>query len=275
MAHQDQPEGATTGAGSAAGQGSEGRLVAENLRLQEALRQAQGATSQFIDLVAHELKQPMTSLKGYTQMLLMGIAGDLTPDQRRFLEIVDANVARMDRLVGDLLEVSRLEAGRIRLEPAPVALGELFDGALAGARAEIEARHHTLEIDLPTDLPPVLGDRQRLVQALGHLVLNACLYTPDGGRVRLSATWQEGAAGRVRQVRLSVSDSGIGLSPAEIRRLGRKFYRADQELVQRQPGNGLGLAITRQVLALHGSELLVESARGRGSSFAFSLPAAG
>lgn len=275
MADQDQPGGSTTGEGSAEGQGPAGRLAAENRRLQEALRLAQEATSQFIDFVAHELKQPMTSLKGYTQMLLLGIAGDLTPDQRRFVQVVDANVARMDRLVGDLLEVSRLEAGRIRLDPAPVALGELFDGALAGARAEIEARHHTLEIDLPADLPPVLGDRERLVQALAHLVLNACLYTPDGGRVRLSATRQEGAAGRVRQVRIGVSDSGIGLSPTEIRRLGQKFYRADHELVQRQPGNGLGLAITRHLLALHGSELLVESARGQGSSFAFTLPAAG
>jgi two-component system phosphate regulon sensor histidine kinase PhoR len=244
-------------------------LAVENLRLQEALRRAEGATEEFIDFVAHELKQPMTALKGYSQMLIMGIAGELTPMQRQFVDVIDANAERMSKLVNDLLEVSRLEAGRIQLRLAPLGLMQILDEALAGTRAEIEARHHTLEVDVPADLPPVLGDRERLIQILAHLVRNACRYTPEGGRLRLEAGEQTG------RVCVRVVDSGIGLSPEEMLRLGEKFFRADHELVQQQPGSGLGLSIIRQLVALHGGELRVESEPGRGSTFAFTLPRAG
>ncbi len=271
MAQGDRSEGSTTSEGLPGGWGPEG-LAAENLRLQAALHQAQEATEQFIDFVAHELKQPMTSLKGYTQMLIMGIAGDLTPLQRQFVDIIHANAGRMDKLVNDLLNVSRLEAGRIQLDLAPVKLKELLDGVLAGNYAEIEARHHTLEVDVAHDLPPVLADRERLAQIVGHLVRNASRYTPEGGRIRLAAAWQETAARPAGHVCILVVDSGIGLSAAEILRLGEKFFRAEHELVLRQPGNGLGLCITRHLVALHGSALVVESEPGRGSTFSFTLP---
>ena len=242
--------------------------LAENLRLQEALRRSQIATSEFIDFVAHELKQPMTALKGYTQMLVMGIGGELKPTQRQFVDVIGANVERMSKLVNDLLEVSRLEGGRIQLKVAPVSLVEVLNDTLAGTLAQIEARAHCLEIDVPEDLSLVLGDRQRLVQALTLLVDNACRYTPQGGRLRLVGSEQEG------HVCLRVVDSGIGLSLEEMRHLGEKFYRAEHELVQAQPGNGLGLSIARHLIALHGGQLLVDSEPGRGSSFAFTLPAA-
>ncbi len=271
MAQGDEFEGSSTGKGPPDGLES---LAIENQRLREDLRQAEMATGEFVDFVAHELKQPMTAMQGYSKMLILGLGGELTPTQRQFVDVIDANVERMGKLINDLLEVCRLEAGRTRLNLAPVSLKEILYETVVNNRAELEARHHTVEIDVPDDLPPVLGDRDRLVQILAHLVRNACRYTPEGGHVRLVAGEQEGD-GPAGHVWVRVVDSGIGLSPEDLIHLGEKFFRAEHELVQRQPGNGLGLAITRHLVALHGGELRVESEPGRGSTFAFTLPAAG
>jgi signal transduction histidine kinase len=253
--------------------GNPARLATENRQLQEDLRQAQGATAEFLDFVAHELKQPMTAILGYSRLLSMGIGGELTPTQRQFVDVIDGNVQRMARMVNDLLDSCRLEAGRIRLTLAPLGLEELLHEAVANDRADLEARHHTVEFDVPADLPPVLGDRERLLQALGHLVRNACRYTPEGGLIRLVAGGQwDGGNGHVS---VCIVDTGIGLSPDELERLGERFFRADHELVQGQAGNGLGVAITRHLVALHGSELALESQPCRGSTFAFTLPLAG
>jgi signal transduction histidine kinase len=264
MAQEDRDEGSWTREGLP-GQAS---LAVENLRLGEALDRAKAANEEFVDLVAHQLKQPITAAKGYTQLLLLGMGGELAPVQRQFLDVIAANVERMGMLVNDLLEVCRLEAGRIGLTLAPVSLGEVLDEALVATRAEVESRHHDLEVDTPQDLPPVLADRERLVQVLAHLLQNACRYTPDGGRIEVLAQRQKG------RVAVRVVDSGIGLSAGDMRRLGEKFFRGEHPLVQSQPGNGLGLAIARRLVALHGGELRVESEPGRGSTFAFTLPAA-
>jgi len=267
MAQSDPLEGLSTGKDL----DDQASLAVENLRLLGAQPWAEGVTEEFIGGAAHELKQPLAALKGYTQMLIMSIGGELTPTQRQFVDVIDANVERMGKLINDLLEVCRLEAGLIQLNLAPTSLIEILDETLSGTRAEIEARHHALEIDLPEDLPLVLGDRERLIQALTHLVRNACRYTPEGGHLRLAACCQEGDAG---QVCVRVVDSGIGLSPEEMLRLGEKFYRAEHDLVRGQQGHGLGLTITRGLVALHGGELWVRGEPGRGSTFAFTLPAA-
>ncbi|MEJ2734946.1 MAG: HAMP domain-containing sensor histidine kinase [Anaerolineae bacterium] len=230
--------------------------------------------SEFIDFVAHELKQPMTAILGYTKMLLMGIGGELGDNQRQFVEVIDSNATRMGRLVNDLLEFSRLEAGRVHLHVAPVHLEGILEETVAQARSEIEARQHTVEVEFPEGLPPVWGDRERLLQILSHLVSNACMYTPNGGTLRIAV--QEGARseGRQAHLRVSVSDTGIGMSSKELAQLGQPFYRADHDLVHEQWGTGLGLSIARHLIALHGGELLVESGVDKGSTFRFSVPLA-
>jgi two-component system sensor histidine kinase VicK len=230
--------------------------------------------SEFIDFVAHELKQPMTAILGYTKMLLMGIGGELGDNQRQFVEVIDSNATRMGRLVNDLLAFSRLEAGRVHLDLAPVHLEGLLEETVAQARSEIEARQHTVEVEFAEGLPPVWGDRERLLQILSHLVSNACMYTPNGGTLRIAV--QEGARpeGRQAHLRVSVSDTGIGMSSKELAQLGQPFYRADHDLVHEQWGTGLGLSITRHLIALHGGELLVESEVDKGSTFSFSVPLA-
>lgn len=232
------------------------------------------AKSEFIDFVAHELKQPMTSIQGYAKMLIMGIGGELTEMQMQFVEVIDSNADRMGKLVNDLLEISRLEAGRTKLDLAPVDLREVVDETVANTRAEIEARQHTLEVDVSDDLPPVLGDAKRLVQILTNLVSNAYRYTPDGGTIRIAANGREYPELPSGHLCVGVSDTGIGMSPQELVRLEGSFFRADRALVREQPGTGLGVSIARNLVELHGGELVVESEVGQGSTFRFTLPIA-
>ncbi len=249
-------------------------IAIENARLYEGVREANQAKSEFIDFVAHELKQPMTAMQGYAKMLTMGIGGELTDMQQEFVQVINSNVDRMGKLVNDLLEISRLEAGRIQLKLAEVRLQEVVDEAVTNTRTEIEARHHTLELDVPGDLPPVRGDRERLVQVLTNLVSNAYKYTPEGGTISITANGRDDAETPPGHLSVSVSDTGIGMTPQDIANLDEKFYRADHELVREQPGTGLGVSITRNLVELHGGEFLVESTPGEGTTFRFTVPIA-
>jgi signal transduction histidine kinase len=230
--------------------------------------------SEFIDFVAHELKQPMTAILGYTKMLLMGIGGELSDNQRQFVEVIDSNATRMGTLVNNLLDLSRLEAGRVSLNLAQVHLERIIDETIAQTRGEIEARQHTLEVDIPAGLPPVQGDRERLRQILSNLVSNAYMYTPNGGTLRIAVQEHALSEGTPAHLLVSVSDTGIGMSSNELAQLGQIFYRAEHDLVRAQWGTGLGVSITRHLVALHGGELLTESEVDKGSTFSFTLPVA-
>lgn len=246
----------------------------ENARLYEGVKEADQAKSEFIDFVAHELKQPMTAMQGYAKLLTMGVGGELNDKQRDFVEVINSNVERMGKLVNDLLEISRLEAGRTQLNVAPIDLKEVVEETLTNTRTEIEARHHAIEVEVPEDLPTVLGDRERLVQILTNLVSNAYKYTPEGGTIRIAANGQDLPQVPPGHVYVRVCDNGIGMSPQDLLNLEEKFFRADHDLVNSQPGTGLGVSITRNLVALHGGELLIESAPGEGSTFGFTLPVA-
>ena len=249
-------------------------LAIENRRLVEQIAELEQAKAEFIDFVAHELKQPMTSMQGYAKMLIMGIGGELSDQQAQFVNVINANVARMGKLVNDLLEISRLEAGRIKLKIEQVPPKAIVDGALAATRADMEARGHALDVRLPEDLPPISGDRERLVQILTNLLGNACRYTPDGGTITVSVSAPEGIGAPLGYLLFSIADTGIGLSPEDLANLG-KFFRADRDLVASQPGTGLGISIARRLVELGGGELEAESELDRGSTFSFTVPIAG
>jgi signal transduction histidine kinase len=248
-------------------------LAIENSRLLKRIEALDGAKLEFIDFVAHELKQPMTAMQGYAKMLMMGIGGGLSDRQTQFAQVINANVGRLARLVTNLLEISRLEAGRVKLQLEQVQPGGLVDQALAAVKTEIESRQHSLEVDLPEDLPTCTGDRERLVQILTNLLSNACLYTPPGGTIRVRFSVEEPVGPSPGHLLFSVSDTGIGMSPEEVASLD-KFFRADRDLVISQPGTGLGIAIVRHLVELHSGELLIESELDQGSTFSFTLPLA-
>ena len=248
-------------------------LAIENGYLLACVAELEQEKIEFMDFVAHELKQPMTSMQGYTKMLMLGIGGELSETQSQFAQVITANVDRMGKMVNDLLEISRLEAGRIKLKPEQLQSKEVADQALVAIQGDVEDRGHTLEIQMPGDLPPVTGDRDRLLQILNYLLSNACMYTPDGGTIRVSISEPDPADGPPGRLLFSVSDTGIGISAEDLARLD-KFFRADHDLVVSQPGTGLGISIARGLIELHGGELAIESEPDQGSTFSFTVPIA-
>jgi signal transduction histidine kinase len=220
----------------------------ERSRMYQNVTEAERAKAEFIDFVAHELKQPMTAMQGYAKLLAMGIGGELSDTQQEFVRIINSNVERMGKLV--------------------------VDETIANTRTEIEARHHRLELHVARGLPPVLGDRGRLVQILTNLVSNAYQYTPDGGTIEIAADGWDDMEAPQGHVLVSISDTGIGMSPTDIANLEKQFFRADHDLVRAQPGTGLGVSIARNLVELHGGQFMIESELGKGSTFRFTLPIA-
>jgi PAS domain S-box-containing protein len=225
----------------------------------------EGMKSEFISVVSHELRTPLTPIKGYIDLILEGDAGELTDEQSAYLKIVEVNTDRLVALVNDLLDISRIEAGKIDLEVKPVAVEELVRDVVAVHRKLIESRGLTLSLALPPRLPWVKADRNRITQVLNNLVSNACKYTPSGG-ITISAV----PDGEFLEV--TVSDTGVGLSRADMKKLFTKFFRAKNPATSETAGTGLGLAISKSIIEKHEGEIWVESRPGKGSAFHFTLP---
>ncbi|MHB8626673.1 MAG: sensor histidine kinase [Aggregatilineales bacterium] len=239
-------------------------IAIENGRLYEAVRGANNAKSEFVGLVAHELKVPMTSISGYADLL--PIAGPVTDKQAQFIATIKNAVNRMRILVNDLNDISRIESGNLRIDLEPVSVREAINSALEGAQTEIERRGHQLSVTVPSDLPPVRADQDRLAQVLLNLISNAYKYTPDGGAIQVEAFR------KADRIAFRVADTGIGMTAQQLANLGIKFWRAENAL--NQPGTGLGFAITNNLIQLMHGDLDVQSTPGKGSMFTFSLPAA-
>lgn len=221
---------------------------------------------EFVSLVSHELRTPLTSIKGFVDLLLDGEAGELGEEQREFLDIVGHNADRLVALINDLLDVSRIEAGKIELNRVSLDLGRIIRGVANALRPQIEAKGQELTLDLPTDLPTASGDVERITQIVTDLLSNAHKYTPRGGALAIGAA-QDGGI-----VRVSVRDAGIGLTAEEQTKIFTKFFRARNRTTQEVAGTGLGLAITQALVELHGGQMGVQSAPGVGSTFTFTLP---
>lgn len=243
-------------------------IAIENSRLYEVVQQANQAKSEFVSLVAHELRTPMTSIRGYADMLIKGVDGQLTPQQVEFARIINGNVERMQILVSDLQDISRIETGQLRLEIKPTSLAEAMGDALQSTKPQIEARAQRLSVEVPADLPQIRADPARTTQVLVNLLSNACKYTPEGGSIHVRA-WADGS-----YVYCAVSDTGIGMSPEDCARLFTKFFRSDNPVVQETPGTGLGLCIVKSLVELQGGVIAVESELGKGTTFTFTLPVA-
>jgi PAS domain S-box-containing protein len=227
--------------------------------------------SEFVATVSHELRTPMTSIKGYVDILLMGAAGALNETQTHFLEIVRSNTDRLSVLVNDLLDISRIESGRVTLSLQPVDLREVADEVVAEilSRSQKESKPMAIVVDAPPDLPPIHGDPERVRQILTNLVDNAYNYTPANGQIQIEMMLNED-----NMVRVDVKDNGIGIQPDELDRVFERFYRGEHAFVLATPGTGLGLAIVKQLVLMHKGKIWVESAGipGQGSTFSFTLP---
>lgn len=245
-------------------------IAIDNARLFREVQLANQAKTEFVSFVSHEFKQPMTSMKGYTDLLIKGIGGPLNDQQQQFLNVIRSNVQRMDRLVSDLLDMSRIEAGRLRLEMSSVEPASVVEEAVQSFEQAITQKNQTLEVEVAPDLPTIYGDRGRLVQVLTNLLSNANKYTPEGGEISLHVDrWD--VDGR-SYVRWRLRDTGIGMTPEEMDRLFTKFFRSNNPEVRNVKGTGLGLVISRSIVEMHDGQMFVESEEGRGSTFTFAIP---
>ncbi len=249
------------------GQGAEhiGRLYAFRDVTHE--REVDRMKTEFVSMVSHELRTPLTSIKGYVDLLLDGEVGPLAPEQAEFLSIVRNNAGNLVALINDLLDISRIESGKVELHPATVDVAPLVRGVAGALRPQLAGKQQSLTLDLPEEPACVLGDAGRITQIITNLLSNAHKYTPIGGHVTVSVHAEDG------HVRIDVCDTGVGLSPAEQAQIFTRFYRAHNRTTQDAGGTGLGLAITRSLVELHGGVITVASAPGEGSTFSVSLPA--
>lgn len=249
--------------------GPEGGLIGRLCVMRDvsAEREADRMKSDFVSLVSHELRTPLTSIKGYVDLLLEGEAGTLTAEQSEFLDIVAASSTRLVALTNDLLDVSRIEAGHLDLNPIAMEVAPQVRTVLNTLRPQIEAKAQRLVLDLPDLLPPVQVDQNRFVQVLTNLVSNAHKYTQEGGEITIRVRHESDT------VRFEVIDNGAGLSAEEQQRLFTRFYRVRNRSTQKAGGTGLGLAISKSLIEAQGGTIGVESEPGKGSTFWFTLPA--
>lgn len=228
--------------------------------------------SEFVATVSHELRTPMTSIRGYVDVLLMGAAGALTEEQTHFLDIIRSNTERLNILVTDLLDVSRLESGKITLEPTPLALKEITKDVIASVkeRAKRDGKSMDLKLHLEPNLPKVYADEERLRQIINNLVENAYHYTPENGQIIISIH----ATKENDEVQINIKDTGVGISKKDQEQVFERFYRGEDPLVLATPGTGLGLPIVKQLVEMHKGKIWVESSgkKGEGSAFSFTLP---
>ncbi len=229
--------------------------------------------SEFVATVSHELRTPMTSIKGYVDILLMGAAGAFNENQVHFLQIVKQNAERLNILVNDLLDISRIEAGRITLTPQAINLRDVAEDVIADVlrRSQQDNKPMALSLDAPRSLPRVLGDTERVRQIISNLVDNAYHYTPENGTIKVHIQPSENN----KELQVDVEDNGVGIALEDQPRIFERFYRGEHPLVLATPGTGLGLAIVRQLVEMHGGRIWLNSRGipGEGSTFSFTLPA--
>ena len=226
--------------------------------------------SEFVANVSHELRTPMTSIKGYVDVMLMGAAGQLTAQQKHFLEVVKSSAERLTILINDLLDLSRVETGRVKLVMQPVDVLATVQNVLTEmrTRSQDENRPMTFLMQAPETMPLVLGDQERVHQIIANLVRNGYIYTPENGHVTVRVHRLD------NEVQVDVVDDGVGIAPKDHPRIFERFYRGDHPLVLASAGTGLGLAMAKTLVEMHNGRIWFSSSGipGEGSVFSFTLP---
>jgi PAS domain S-box-containing protein len=241
------------------------RLLATERERNARLRQLDRLKDTFVASVSHELRTPLTSIRGYLELVLDGEAGELLPEQTEFLRIVDRNAERLLKLVGDLLDVAQVDAGRLSLDRRACDLAALVAECVERAAPDAAARELDLGLEA-RQVPLVPADPARVGQVLDNLISNALKFTPAGGSVRLSVAARNG------HVRIDVADTGMGIPEAEKAHLFGRFFRSSNATEGAVAGTGLGLWITRAIVDAHGGRISFKSEEGVGTTFSVEFP---
>ncbi len=224
--------------------------------------------NEFVSTVSHELRTPLTSIKGYIDLILEGEAGEINEIQREFLNTVKQNNNRLVALINDLLDISRIESGRVHLRIKPVNFYEIVDETVNTFKTLIDKKSLNLSVSFHDEPPIINVDRDRICQVMANLLSNAIKYTPANGKIGIDVVNVDG------EVFISIKDTGIGISLDDQQYLFTKFYRVDSSLTREIGGSGLGLSICKTIIELHGGRIWVDSEAGKGSVFTVALPVA-
>lgn len=248
---------------------AEGKIVqfVANIRDMTRVREAEDLKQTLLSVISHELKTPVSIIKGYAGTLSREDANWDKATLADGLAVIEEEADRLDRLITNLLEASRLQAGGVKLRLSLLDLADMAQSAVESLKKTTTT--HQFEVEFPADFPPVQGDHERLREVLTNLIGNAIKYSPEGGLIKVG-----GLAGPNNTVRLYVRDEGIGIPPVDQERIFDRFHRVDNRLTRQTPGTGLGLFLVRAVIEAHGGRVWVESTPGRGSTFWVELPVA-
>jgi len=257
-------------------------VIERTAQLQAALVQAESADrhkSAFLATMSHELRTPLNSIIGFTGILLQSLAGPLNPEQRKQLGMVHGSAWHLLALINDVLDISKIEARQLQVHPEPFDLAPLVERAVASVGPQATAKGLTLEAELPAGPIKIVSDRRRVEQVLINLLGNAIKFTEHGG-VTLSVqstaeAWPSADAGTSKVIRIQVTDTGIGIRPADLVKVFRPFHQVDAGLARTHEGTGLGLAICSRLVELMGGTITLESELGLGSTFTVTLPESG
>ncbi len=244
----------------------EGNLVSviANVRDVSRLREAEELKNTLLSVISHELKTPVSIIKGYAGTLARQDADWDKETLADGLAIIEEEADKLNELINNLLDASRLQAGGIKLQFAYLDLPSMAEKAVEKFRTQTD--RHTFSVDFPPNFPPVKGDYERIREVLSNLISNAIKYSPDGGLIRVGGRVEEG------EVRVFVSDEGVGIPATEQERIFDRFTRVDSSLTRQTPGAGLGLFLVKAVVEGHGGRVWVESQPGHGATFYFTLP---
>ncbi|MBI2209887.1 MAG: PAS domain S-box protein, partial [Deltaproteobacteria bacterium] len=237
-------------------------------------KQLDEAKSKFVSHVSHELRTPLLSIQESLALLLGKEIGEVTPEQEKFLSIAQRNIGRLSRLVNDLLDVAKLEAGKIELQPVRFELKDMVHHVVETVRSWAESKGVAIDEVYPEAPIPVLADPDRLTQVVTNLLGNAIKFTPEGGKISVEVDPRQSAPGTAEEpgVAVSVQDSGIGIPKQDQERIFEKFEQVSLASPQGVSSTGLGLTIAKEIVELHGGKIWVDSNEGQGSRFTFAIP---
>ena len=244
------------------------RDITEQVQLHKRLQRAVRARDETVGVVAHDLRNPVSAIKMLAAALMTGSEWEaLSGERKERVRLIREAALQMDRLIQDLLDVTRVESGRLAINPEPLTTVALLDGALQTLRPLVEQAGLTLSTEVPSALPKVSADPERVGQVLSNLIGNAIKFTSAGGDIHVSASVQDA------MVRVSVRDTGSGIAREQLPHLFERYWEGTPSLI-RAKGAGLGLPISKGIVGAHGGQLWVESEPGKGATFHFTLPIA-